>query len=287
VGTPEFYARQDAFTDPGAYAGLYDDLPKSPAELRDIVSQLIIHTAWAKRYGIPPDTPMSRETQTASERLKLGENLLPGSLHAIRAPKQRSFGTCRDYSLMLCSMLRHRAVPARVRCGFATYFPSNPFADHWICEFWSELENRWIQSDAQLDQVQREQFGIGFDPADLPPGAFLTAGRAWQMARAGGADSETFGHGTTTGFRFIRVNVYRDLLTLTGRYTSAWDSWRDDNDTGEALTTAALAAVDSIAGLIGDFEAGTCGLAPLEGMAKANLLPPWPRIVPSRSTMTP
>jgi hypothetical protein len=48
VGTPEFYARQDAFTDPGAYAGLYDDLPKSPAELRDIVSQLIIHTAWAK-----------------------------------------------------------------------------------------------------------------------------------------------------------------------------------------------------------------------------------------------
>jgi hypothetical protein len=275
VNNPEFYAKQDAFTDPGACAGLYDDLPKSPAELREIVSQLIIHTAWAAQYGIAQDTPMSRDTQTAGERLKLSQSLLPGSLLANRPPEQRSFGTCRDYSVMLCSMLRHQSVPARVRCGFATYVPSNPCADHWICEVWSGSEKRWIQVDGQLDQMQRAQFRIGFDPADLPNGAFLNAGQAWRMARAGGADSEAFGHGATRGPWFIHVNVYRDLLTLTGRYTSAWDSWRDADAASKALTTAHLATVDSVTGLIGDFEAGACGLARLEETAKANLSPPW------------
>lgn len=275
MSDPEFYAKQDAFTDPGACAGLYDDLPKSPAELREIVSQLIIHTAWAARYGIPQDTPMSRDTQTAGERLKLSQNLLPGSLLANRPPEQRSFGTCRDYSVMLSSMLRHQAVPARVRCGFATYFPSNPYADHWICEFWSEMEKRWIQADGQLDLMQRDQFGISFDPANLPTGAFLTAGHAWRIARAGGAESEAFGHGTSTGLHFIRVNVYRDLLTLTGRYTSAWDSWRDADAASKALTTAHLATVNSVAGLIGDFEAGKCDLALLDRTAQASLRPPW------------
>jgi hypothetical protein len=75
-----FYARQDAFTDPREFAPLYDDLPKSPAELRDIVSQLIIHVAWATRYGISPDVPMSRETQAASERLRQSMSLQSGSL---------------------------------------------------------------------------------------------------------------------------------------------------------------------------------------------------------------
>jgi hypothetical protein len=275
MGIPEFYARQDAFTDPGAYAGAYDDLPKSPAELRDIVSRLIIHVAWATRYGVPPDVPMSRETLPASKRLKLSRTLLPGSLLANRPPEKRSFGTCRDYSIMLCSMLRHHAIPARIRCGFATYFAACPFEDHWICEFWSEQKNRWVRADAQLDQMYRDQLGIGFDAADLPADVFLTAGQAWQFARSGGADSEAFGHGDAGGLWFIRVNVYRDLLTLTNRHTSAWDTWRDASTASKALNPATLAAVDSVAGIIRDFEAGTGGLALLEKAAAANLLPSW------------
>jgi hypothetical protein len=61
VGIPELSTRQDAFTDPGACAGLYDDLPKSPAELRDLVSQLIVHIAWGGWYGVAPGASVSRE----------------------------------------------------------------------------------------------------------------------------------------------------------------------------------------------------------------------------------
>ena len=99
---PDLYAKQDAFTDPGASVGLYCNLSRSPEELRDIVSRLIIHVAWAARYGVPPEVALSRETLPASERLKT-----LGSLTADRR-ERRSFGTCRDYAILLTSMLRHQ-----------------------------------------------------------------------------------------------------------------------------------------------------------------------------------
>jgi len=49
VRIPEFCANQDRYTDPGELAGLYDDLPDAPAELREIVSQLISHVSLEER----------------------------------------------------------------------------------------------------------------------------------------------------------------------------------------------------------------------------------------------
>jgi hypothetical protein len=117
-----FYAEQDAGTSPGQYADLYDDLPRDPSQLREIVSHLIIHVSQAASYDVPPDTPMSRDTLPVADRLKLTQVLSSGSLMKMRAADKRSFGTCRDYALLLCSMCRHQSIPARVRCGFATYF---------------------------------------------------------------------------------------------------------------------------------------------------------------------
>ena len=146
---PELYSRHDALTDPGVLAGLYDDLPDGLSALRDIVSYLIVHVSWAARYGISPDTPMPRDTQPVSDRLKLIQAMFPGPLGVDRSPEKRASGGCRDDSLMLCSILRQRSIPARVRCGFATYFGVGPFEDHWICECWSAEARRWIRVDAQ------------------------------------------------------------------------------------------------------------------------------------------
>jgi transglutaminase-like putative cysteine protease len=267
VNIPEIYAKQDAFTDPGAFAGLYCDLPDAPAELRDIVSRLIIHVAWATRYGVPPDIPLPRETLPASERLKL-----VGSLAGDRR-ERRSFGTCRDYAIMFGSMLRHQSIPARIRCGFATYFTAGPFEDHWICEYWSARDHRWVRADAQLDQLHREQLGIRFDAADLPAAVFLTAGQAWQRARSGRADAAAFGQGDARGLWFLRVNVYRDLLALTNQYTSAWDTWRNATDSSKVLDASALAAVDAAATMIAEFDVGAAPFASLTEIAAG--LPPW------------
>ena len=88
-------------------------------------------------------------------------------------------------------------------------------------------ERRWRQVDAQLDGVLTKRLGIAFDPTDLPPDMFLSADEAWLRCRAGQDDADVFGHGTTCGMWFIRVNVMRDHLVLNGSEVSAWDSWRN------------------------------------------------------------
>jgi hypothetical protein len=176
---------------------------------------------------------------------------------------------------MLTSMLRHRSIPARIRCGFATYFTTGPFEDHWICEYWCTTERRWVRADAQLDQLHREQLGIRFDATDLPAGVFLTAGQAWQWARSGRANSAAFGQGNARGLWFLRVNVYRDLLAVTNQYTSAWDTWRNASDNSKVFGESALAAVDSVATMIGDFEAGAASIASLVKIAAEHRVPPW------------
>ena len=52
-------------------------------------------------------------------------------------------------------MLRHRRIPARLRCGFAAYFDRGRWEDHWICEYWRPAEGRWCRVDAQLDEISQ------------------------------------------------------------------------------------------------------------------------------------
>ncbi|MBR0896294.1 transglutaminase domain-containing protein [Bradyrhizobium tropiciagri] len=273
--TQEFYLRQDALTDPGALVGTYDDLPETISGLCGIVSGLIIHVAWAERYGIPPDVAMVRQTQPVADRLKLIQAAFAGPLTAARPPRSRTFGTCRDYALLLCSMLRHRSIPARVRCGFATYIGDDIYHDHWICEYWSPDDRRWLQADAQLDRLQIDQQQIAFDSANLPRDAFLTASQAWRLARSNAVAAGAFGHGAATGLWFLHVNVYRDLLSLTNRQMSGWDSWRDAAPASKVLTVNALAELDRLADMVTAFENGSQQFAVLDEAASGHLMPRW------------
>ncbi|NEV02650.1 transglutaminase-like domain-containing protein [Bradyrhizobium uaiense] len=271
----ELYLRQDALTDPGALAGAYDDLPETVSGLCEVVSGLIVHVAWAERYGVPPDIPMVRQTRPVADRLKLIQEAFAGSLTAARAPRSRTFGTCRDYALLLCSMLRSRSIPARVRGGFATYIGDDIYHDHWICEYWSPGDKRWLQADAQLDAMQIDQLRIPFDSANLPREAFLTASQAWRLARCNAVAAGAFGHGASAGLWFLHVNVYRDLLSLTNRQISAWDSWRDAVPASKVLKVDVLAELDRLADLVTTFENGSHQFAVLDEAASRNLMPPW------------
>jgi hypothetical protein len=176
---------------------------------------------------------------------------------------------------MICSMLRHRSIPARVRCGFATYFPWRPYEDHWICEYWSSEEKRWVRADAQLDQFQRNQLALKFDCADFPRGAFLSAGQAWLLARSGAAPTSDFGHGNAKGLWFLRVNLNRDLLSLTNQQVSAWDTWRDATVAGKTVSDAEAAEDDQLADAIETAESTADRVEQLRELAEGRQVPPW------------
>jgi hypothetical protein len=177
-----------------------------------------------------------------------------------RDPQSRLVGNCRDFSVMLTTILRHQGVPARARCGFGSYFMPDHYEDHWVGEYWNAAEGRWSLVDAQMDELQQRQLQLDFDPLDVPRDRFITGGRAWKMARAGVADPETFGIHDMHGLWFIRGNLVRDVAALNKVELLPWDVWGLAYVEGgdEAVGSDDLAALDEVAALSGgdvpDFE---------------------------------
>ena len=225
------FACHSEFTAVGEHRAWFETLPSDVAGLCSIIQGLLIHDhSGLHLYGAPPDSfhRASRETLPVSRRIDQilaahGEPIIQA-----RQPFERTVGTCRDFSLMLCAMLRQHGVAARVRCGFAKYFDPPSYEDHWICEYWKANERRWAMADAQLDEPHKSHLSIDFDTTDIPDDHFIYSWRAWRRCQSKPSDAALFGHGDHTGEWFVRVNLARDLLALGKREISPWDTWRED-----------------------------------------------------------
>ena len=153
-----------------------------------------------------------------------------------RPADRRVVGTCRHYAVLATAFLRATNVPARARCGFASYFIPPKKVDHWIVEYWSADDRRWIRIDPEY--LDRPTPGAA-RPGDLRPGEFLTAGEAWQLVRSGQEDPADFGvFGTENwGPGEIRGNAMRDLASLVGKVEMLpWDEWGPMEDSYNAKT---------------------------------------------------
>lgn len=244
----ETWVKQSALSEPAAHVGAIGELSSNIRDLAGTVQGLLVHEGWLGAYGLNEQDyrGVSRATLPIAERLSriVARDARP--LRIARPPGGREIGTCRDFALMLCSFLRGKRVPARVRCGFASYF-GGTWEDHWVCEYWDRPARRWRLCDPQLDRVLSERCRIVFDPADVPDHAFMTAGRAWLACRRNAADPAAFGHGTTAGAWFIAVNVVRDHYVVNHRETSAWDEWRSAPEAKRAVGEQETAMLDELA----------------------------------------
>ena len=224
----EFYATPGPMTRPGAMAPMLNDLPTGVGEIYRIVQGLMIHIYWARHYGLELDEARQSEVQIRplSAKLERIVELDPRPLSEPRDVDRRLVGNCRDFSLLLVGLLRHRGIPARARCGFGRYFEPNHYEDHWVGEVWNAAEGRWVLLDAQMDDLQRGVLQLPFDPLDVPRDQFITGGRAWQLCRAGQADPETFGIHDMSGLWFVRGNLVRDVAALSGGDAADFDHIR-------------------------------------------------------------
>jgi len=238
-------------TDPEKYGSLFDGLPTEIPELVEVVQGLLLHIFWAERYGVMLSEERKQEVQIRPVVPKLAriQELDDRPLTKARPLEKKLVANCRDFSLVLCAMLRHQGVPARARCGFGVYFAPNRYEDHWVCEYWDADEDHWTLVDAQLDGLQRDALGIRFDPLDVPRDQFVTGGKAWLMCRAGEADPDHFGIFDLRGLWFVRGDLIRDFLSLNKVEILPWDGgWgflRDEQDmeadTMDRIATLTLA----------------------------------------------
>jgi len=207
------------------------------------------HWAGAYRVELTPAKAVQQQLRGAAATLDVVLANNPAPLGERRDPADRAVGVCRHFSVVTAAILRAQGVPARARVGFGAYFEPGKFVDHWVVERWSEAEDRWILTDAQLDGLQRQALKIDFDPLDVPRDRFLIAGDAWAQCRAGKADAAKFGIFDMWGLWFIAGNVMRDFAALNNMEMLPWDCWGADPLPQTTLLDEQLSLFDHLAAL--------------------------------------
>jgi hypothetical protein len=275
----DYYARHSAITDPGIDEILFRWLPQGVSTRCLMVQGIMMHPAEAHRYEVKPRLKRMRELHLRSVEEKLlalrelgGED----SLARPYLPEYRVLGNCRDYAVMLCALLRHQGTPARVRCGFASYFEPGFLTDHVVCEYWRADEERWALADAMLDVVLRRAYRVAFDITDVPREQFMLAGQAWQQYRAGALDPARCGLSSKgpRGLAFIRTGLLRDLAALNKIELLTQDEWdiaSAENEQG--IAEADLLLLDRVAALS---LAGNDAFADLRAVFEDDLRPRMP-----------
>jgi hypothetical protein len=215
------------------------------------VQGLAIHEYMAPAYGltIPDEHKAETHLRPVEEMIEQLLTIDSRPLTVARSPEKRLVGVCHHFMLFLVAMLRAKGVPARGRCGFGSYFNPGYFEDHWVCEYWSDKEGRWILADPQFDEVWRRELKIEHDVLDVPRDRFLIAGDAWVQCREGRENPANFGifKGDLRGLWFIAGNLVRDVASLNKVEMLPWDTWGAMPKPNETLTDAQLGFFNQLA----------------------------------------
>jgi len=259
----EYYVLQSPITAPSGYAELFEDLPSGVGTLCGVVQGIIMHHCLAAARGIELGEERRQEVELRHVPRMLARilELDERPLTAVRSPEKRLSINCRDYSVMLCAMLRHQGVPARARAGFAGYFGACPegepgfYVDHWVCEYWNADEGRWALVDVEIDEFERELCKITMNPLDVPRDQFLVAGKAWQLCREERADPDRFGldpdpESEMHGLWYVQSQLVRDLAAMNKMELLCWDCWAmGDVGPKDKVSEEDLSLLDRVAAL--------------------------------------
>jgi hypothetical protein len=145
-------------------------------------------------------------------------------------------------------------VAARARCGFGAYFEAGQYVDHWVCEYWNDVQRRWLLVDSQIDALQTQAIKPTFDLLDVPRDRFVIAGDAWTQCRAGALDPNRCGIMHLRGLWFVAGNVLRDLASLNNMTMLPWDVW-GPMPAADPIDTERLGLFDRLAELTRDPDA--------------------------------
>jgi len=222
-----FYLQFGVFTNPGAYSGFLKSLPDEISELGNLVCHQVIHRTTLKngntgtnsdqKYGDMTKFPWYRlrcdddvlltTTAMVAELLRLDER----GFITDRAVENKIVVTCCYVSVLMTAILRVKGIPARSRSGFSPYCSPEKSYDHWINQYWSEVENRWIAFDAD------GFFDFEFSQFDIPDNKFDWAAKTWIDIREGKTDGKRYiyadGNGTN-GLKAVLRAIFYDFHAL-------------------------------------------------------------------------
>ncbi|HSX15640.1 MAG TPA: transglutaminase-like domain-containing protein [Candidatus Saccharimonadales bacterium] len=226
----EFYKQYSLFTYPGLYEAELRKLPDDVREIGLTVRQSLIHRTMLegpdgrqnpdRRFGDMSLVPWWRQAeddllQTAAAMLAELHRRDDRGLVADRAVPDKLVLTCRYVAILMASILKAKGIPARVRAGNVPYFDMGTLGpvstDHWVNQYWSEAEKRWVTIDVDGSLSLNEDF----DPYDMPAGKFDFPADAWLGIRSGKLDPDHFYNaGGFRGLVVIAWGLFYDFHSL-------------------------------------------------------------------------
>jgi hypothetical protein len=254
-------AAQTAFSDPGRWRGLFDEVPPTIEDVSGMARNVIAHYR-AQATALPASSAGDIGLRWVAAMLAVDQARHDGAGLLVERPLgERLQGCCRDHTLLAVAALRHHGVPARSRVGFAPYLSPTWNHDHVIVEAW--LDGRWRRFDPELAGLSPALLDAdaGVDATDLPlgPDGFLTSAQVWAGFRSGDLDVSRFGvaEGVPVGGDwFVHGYVIVEVAHRFGDELLLWDSWGAMTGDLSSAPAADLALVDEVAALLLAADAG-------------------------------
>jgi hypothetical protein len=223
----DYYSEQSKVSSPASYGYLFDDLPNDIPSLCYIVQGLIMHYADEAefKYRIPKNRYREMDSRHVENMLHLLNKYDNESLTKKREVSKRMIGACRDTSLLLCSILRYKKIPARLRIGFCNYVIPKVYLDNIYVEYWNNHINKWCYVDTRTPLNHIKKFNLNFNLYDVPGDWFVSAARVWQLCRENKVDPNIYGSRDRKGLRYISGRLVQELAILNKKEMLLWDYW--------------------------------------------------------------
>jgi hypothetical protein len=208
------YLLQTDRTDPGEYAFLYENLPRSFDSLNRLIKRQLVHPLEAAERGADP-LELSQDgntTDVESILMKLYERDSTG-LYFDREYNDRLVVACYHHAILLASMLRYQGIPTRIRAGYSRFF-EDKFGvrfSHVVCEAWLEKEQRWIMLDPDRELV------------DMDEKDWDLAGKAWFNLKEGKYDPEKYTASISLGLKGTIYLMALDAEFVSGNEKIYWN----------------------------------------------------------------
>ena len=221
----EHYKKTGTFTYAGCYKDYFQSLPDDISVLGRLICSQVIHRVTLKEgntnankslmYGDMNRYPWYR--MRCEDDILLTAPALTAELFRLdergfvkdRKVEHKIVVTCRYVSVLMSAIQKAKGIPARSRAGFAPYFKEGVSMDHWINQYYSEKENRWITFDADGFY---EEGGMPLSQYDIPINSFDWAAEAYLAVRRGKTDGKQYlyadGLGTCSLPALIRYLIY-------------------------------------------------------------------------------
>ena len=198
-----FYKQTSLYTDLGLYKEFASTLPDNIEELCRLIRNQLIHPFDLKdeEEKSNPNSFYGDMTKIPETALIYENDLYPTAIGILsellrRDPKlsnnrdilDKLHVCCRETSILLVSILKAKGIPARCRSGFTSYVsPTDGAGDHWICEYYDVLENKWKLVDSTMcyDEETLDYFEIDFNLFDIPKDKFIFGAESYLGLRNG------------------------------------------------------------------------------------------------------